>query len=65
MWPIVFCSVAALAGICLILVSFCWRWHEAIGRVPTRFDWPWFLAGWILLTAGLIWMLSRPSRPRL
>ncbi len=58
-------SVLTLAGACLILVSFCWRWTEAIGGVPARFDWPWFLAGWILAAAGLAWTLTRPPAPRL
>ena len=59
------CWIVILSGACLILVSFCWRWRQGIGRMPARFDWPWFMAGWILMVVGMVWMLSRPSRPRL
>lgn len=53
----------AALGVGLILASFFLRTKEAFQAVPTRFDWPWFLAGWLAAVGGLLWLLrSRPSR---
>jgi hypothetical protein len=54
-------SLTALAGVALILVSFMLRVRQAVGGVPEGFDWPWFLAGWLLGAAGLFWLTARPS----
>ena len=54
-------GLAMLAGAALVLGSFVVRRHEAIGGVPAAFDWPWFLAGWVLGTVGLLWTATRPS----
>ena len=53
-----------LAGVALVLISFMVRIREAIGALPARFDWPWFLAGWLLGTAGLFWLTGGGSRRR-
>lgn len=53
-----------LAGVGLILASFFLRLGEAAQSVPRRFDWPLFLAGWVLGIAGVVWILSRPSALR-
>ena len=58
-------GLVMLAGAALILASFFMRWTEAVGGVPATFDWPWFLAGWVLGTAALAWVLSRPMARRL
>lgn len=57
-------SLTALAGMALILASFMLRVPQAVGGVPDRFDWPWFLAGWLLGAAGLFWLTARPSTRR-
>lgn len=57
-------ALAALAGVALVLASFMLRVREAVGGVPARFDWPWFLAGWLLGSVGLFWLLGRPSTTR-
>jgi len=49
------------AGVAGILTSFFLRLGEAMERVPQQFDWPLFLAGWLLGVAGVVWLLSRPS----
>jgi hypothetical protein len=53
-------AMLALAGAALILTSFLLRTGEAFARVPRRYDWEWFLAGWLLGVAGLIWY-ARPG----
>ncbi|OPX21529.1 MAG: hypothetical protein B1H04_06480 [Planctomycetales bacterium 4484_123] len=58
-------SLTILAGAGLVLVSFVIRVGEAVGAIPARFDWPWFLAGWLLGTAGLFWLFASRSRRRL
>ncbi len=50
-------------GVALVLTSFFLRTGEAFHNVPLDFDWPVFLAGWLLGVAGLVWLL-RPRRPR-
>ena len=45
--------LAVAAGIALILTSFFLRTGEAFSRTPAAFDWPWFMAGWAIATAGL------------
>lgn len=54
-------GAAILTGVGLILASFFMRSREAFAAVPSRFDWPWFLAGWLLAVAGAAWWL-RPRR---
>jgi hypothetical protein len=54
-------ALLALAGAALILTSFLLRTAEAFQRVPRRYDWEWFLAGWLLSVAGVIWFV-RPRR---
>ncbi len=53
-----------LAGLTLVLASFFLRAGEAMGGVPRQFDWPLFLAGWVVGVAGVVWLLSRPSAVR-
>lgn len=48
-------------GTGLILTSFFLRTSQAFHSVP-RFDWAWFLAGWVIGVGGLVWLL-RPERP--
>ncbi|MCK5558485.1 MAG: hypothetical protein KAJ01_08905 [Candidatus Hydrogenedentes bacterium] len=50
-------------GVALVLTSFFLRTREAFHNVPLDFDWPVFLAGWLLGVAGLVWLL-RPRGPR-
>jgi len=50
-WPL----IALGAG--LVLSSFFLRTGEAFQGVPARFDWGWFLAGWVTAVAGLMWLL--------
>jgi len=57
-------GLMALAGAALVLASFLLRARQAVGGVPKRFDWPWFLAGWLLGSVGLLWLAMRPSRRR-
>ena len=45
-------ALAVLAGTGLIMASFLLRTAEAFVAVPRRFDWAWFLAGWLLAMAG-------------
>jgi len=47
-WP------AVAAGIALVLTSFFLRTAEVFSQTPTAFDWPWFVAGWAIATAGLV-----------
>lgn len=47
-------------GTGLILTSFFLRTSQAFHTVP-RFDWQWFLAGWVIGVGGLVWLL-RPGR---
>jgi len=44
-------------GTGLILTSFFLRTGEAFHTVAPRFDWPWFLAGWLIGVGGLVWLL--------
>ncbi len=53
-----------LVGTAGILASFFLRTSEAFGSVPQRFDWPWFLAGWLLGVVGLVWLLGGSSSRR-
>lgn len=46
-------------GTGLILTSFFLRTGQAFHSVP-RFDWQWFLAGWVTGVGGLVWLL-RPG----
>jgi hypothetical protein len=48
-------------GTGLILTSFFLRTGQAFHSVP-RFDWQWFLAGWVTGVGGLVWLL-RPEWP--
>lgn len=57
-------GVLVVAGAGLILASFFLRLHEAMRSVPRQFDWPLFLAGWLLGVAGVAWLLSRTSALR-
>ena len=50
-------------GTALVLMSFFLRSREAFHNVPSHFDWPVFVAGWLLAVAGLVWLLRvRPLR---
>jgi len=53
-------AVALGAG--TIIASFVLRGPEALKATPAAFDWPWFLAGWLLLAAGLGWLSLRPPK---
>jgi hypothetical protein len=48
-------------GTALVLTSFFLRTAEAFEAVPARFDWAWFLGGWLLVVSGLV-LLLRPGR---
>ncbi len=61
----IYTHAAMLIGAGLVLCSFVLRWKDAIGGVPAAFDWPWFLAGWMLGSAGLLYAATRPSVIRL
>lgn len=52
------------AGIALVLASFLTRTPEAFARVPNRFDWPLFAAGWALSVGASIWLLRAPASSR-
>ncbi len=56
---------AVTAGAGLVVASFLMRASQAVGVVPERFDWPVFLAGWVLGVAGVFWLVGGRSRPRL
>lgn len=56
--------LAVLAGAGLVLASFFTRTAEAYGAVPSRYDWPLFLAGWAFAAIGL-WRLLRPAAGKL
>jgi len=49
-WP----AAPVAAGFALILLSFILRTSEAFRQVPERFDWPCFLAGWVLSAVGFV-----------
>ena len=53
-----------LVGVAGVLTSFFLRLGEATQTVPEQFDWPLFLAGWLLGVAGLAWLLARPRARR-
>jgi len=53
--PVAWCLIAG--GVGVVLASFFLRTAEAFQAVPERFDWAWFLAGWLMGVAGLIWLL--------
>ncbi|MHC4718507.1 MAG: hypothetical protein ACYS5V_16170, partial [Planctomycetota bacterium] len=55
---------AIVLGAAAVVASFVARGSEAVGAVPAAFDWPWFLAGWLLGTAGLLWLAIRPRARR-
>ena len=57
-------ALAVLMGAGLVLGSFIVRVAQAVGGVPERFDWPWFLAGWLLGVVGLFWLAVKPSGRR-
>ncbi|HET6427335.1 MAG TPA: hypothetical protein VFJ30_02915 [Phycisphaerae bacterium] len=49
-------------GVAAIAASFVLRGTEALKAAPAGFDWPWFVAGWLLLAAGLLWLSLRPAK---
>ena len=57
-------GVVIFVGVGGILSSFLLRWPEAMEAVPARFDWPLFLAGWLVGVAGLVWWFAQPSAAR-
>jgi len=56
-------ALLALVGAGLILTSFLLRSAEAFERVPVRYDWQWFLGGWLLSVLGLCWGLRVRREP--
>jgi len=56
-------ALAISVGCGLVLMSFFLRTGEAFGRVPERFDWEWFVLGWLVGVGGLVWRLL-PARVR-
>ncbi|MHC4981946.1 MAG: hypothetical protein ACYTF6_02115 [Planctomycetota bacterium] len=46
-----------IVGTGVVLTSFFLRTAESFGAVPERFDWQWFLGGWLAAVAGLVWLL--------
>lgn len=53
--------LAAAAGSALVVTSFFLRAREAFVQTPGQFDWPWFLLGWAIGTAGVAWLIGAPA----
>ena len=53
-------TVLIALGLAAVVASFLVRGREAVGAIPASFDWPWFLAGWLPGTAGLLCLALRP-----
>jgi len=60
-WYVAWLLVAA--GAALVLASFFLRTAEAFAAVPRRFDWPWFLGGYLIAGVGIVWLLWPGRRP--
>jgi len=55
--------LAIVCGVALVLVSFFLRTREAFDAVPVRYDWYFFVPGWVLTVGGSLRLLCPAFQP--